>query len=83
MAHRWEDIYDQFGSRTARKRVAEAAERARRCMHCAVKFHAQHNYKCRRHVGTRDGSHWPCCLAAAGEPGCRIAPAHEAEPEAG
>lgn len=81
----WDDVYDQFGNRASHERATDAAVAAARCRFCNVRFHAQHNYKCRRHTGawqpataTR-AARWSCCSAvAADEPGCHIT-VHAAE----
>ena len=81
----WDDVYDQFGNRASHERATDDAVAATRCSYCNVRFHAQHNYKCRRHTGawqpataTR-AARWSCCAAvAADEPGCNVA-MHAAE----
>ena len=47
----WDDTYDQFGQRGAHVRATEPAAPAARCVRCGVRFHPNHNYKCRRHKG--------------------------------
>ena len=76
----WEDLYDESGTRTSRKkRSGGAGAAADFCKFCGVKFHATHNYSCRRHVGEFDGQRWACCGSAALEdPGCHVEMAHEA-----
>ena len=54
----WDDVYDEQGKRQTRKKAAPpiaaaaAAPAALACRHCGVKFHAEHNYRCRQHSGT-------------------------------
>ena len=76
----WTDAYDQFGARKSRKKAREATGLpADFCRHCGVKFHAEHQYACRRHTGQFDGLRWSCCDAGTVEdPGCQIYDAHEA-----
>ena len=75
----WDDTYDQFGQRGAHVRATEPAAPAARCVRCGVRFHPNHNYKCRRHKGawqpataTR-AARWSCCAAVGREePGCQL-----------
>ena len=82
----WSDVYDQWGKKVAHKRLADVAVtlpsdaptpapiHAMPCKHCAVKFHAAHNYSCRRHGGAWQPSsaRWACCGAAQEELGCTV-----------
>ena len=45
----WDDVYDQSGKRTSRKRVAlqELGTKAATCHACRVRFHPEHNFVCR------------------------------------
>ena len=78
----WEDVYDQSGARTSRKKKQSGGGgSADFCKCCGVKFHGAQNYACRRHLGVFDehSQSWACCGAKAlEEPGCHIEPGHEA-----
>ena len=77
----WEDVYDQSGARTSRKKKGSrgGSGGAEFCRLCGVKFHGVHNYRCRRHAGEFDGQRWACCGAGSLEdPGCTVESAHEA-----
>lgn len=52
----WNDVYDEEGKRTARKKAAPAESAPRpalMCRHCGVKFHAADaaSFRCRQHSG--------------------------------
>ena len=64
----WDDTYDHFGQRKARKRVPinDGGEvgAAVACRHCGCLFHPTHQYSCKRYAeGSADG--------------CQVEPAHE------
>jgi hypothetical protein len=77
----WEDVYDQSGARTSRKKKGSGGGSggADFCKLCGVKFHGVHNNRCRRHADEFDGQRWACCGAESLEdPGCSVESAHEA-----
>ena len=72
----WADVYDESGKRISRKKQAPPPPNspgALRCRHCGVKFHAQHNSRCRQHAGK-----W-MQASEASEDGAEIAAAGTAE----
>lgn len=73
----WDDVYDQWGKRTSRKRVDRADDApggsADVCRHCGCKFHPQYNYSCRRQDDEQRGA-----SGGRDEPSCRIERGHEA-----
>jgi DnaJ-class molecular chaperone len=91
----WSDRYDTAGKRAERKKVAPAPAEcmhAAECKHCAVRFHAAHNSKCRQHSGKwmaaappvdwkafPEGGLWLCCgkLSKGAAPKCHLG-LHEA-----
>ena len=84
----WDDTYDETGVRTCRKRVtaptpADASSRAIACVKCGARFHAAHNYACRRHGGVWGGGRdcgdggWSCCGSRdVDDPGCEVEAGH-------
>jgi len=76
----WADTYDDTGKRSARRCISpgEAAPPttpAAACRRCAVRFHPERNFRCRRHKGVWQEAtqKWLCCDARdADDPGCHF-----------
>ena len=85
----WADSYDDTGKRSARKRLAAEGAAppktpAVACRRCAVRFHPDRNYRCRRHKGLWQEAtqKWLCCDARdVDAPGCHFS-THEPVPAA-
>ena len=57
----WDDTYDQWGKRVARKCSLAPGKlpqelAARHCAHCSARFHVEHNYRCRGTHGMHEAA---------------------------